>query len=287
MPPLRRASSESLPDLFGRLLKKSAKFRKYQMRFVRLHHNALFYSKKQELLQDVAWLRKQENDYTERVRLQGEGAVRLAGDTMAGQDVVMIPMASVRRVFQDPKKPHKFHVQAGMGDREQVYNFRVPDRDALWIYRPSTEHDGKREAKTKTCTTWVKAILAHLASTQERLRADAVALANDRARRRSSSARGSVSVSRGPRHAQSTARGSRTNGSGHTKQRSVMDLQPITESENKLVQIADDDTAGDESSEDSRRLQSMVSYVPRIMLDQYLRKDMRDLAMGRPNNTVG
>ena len=66
-----------------------------------------------------------------------------------------------------------------------------------------------------------------------------------------------------------------------------MDLQPIIESENKLVQIADDDTAGDESSEDSRRLQSMVSYVPRIMLDQYLRKDMSELAMGRPNNTVG
>jgi len=260
---MRQIHEEHL-DLFGRLLKKSKKLRTYQMRFVRVLENAIFYSKKFESLMDKKWLMDQEG-LSKQAVAQGEILVR-----NSEKDVAIIPMEAITRAFVDPEQRHKFSLEAKLGDNCEVYNMRIPDHDDLWIDKPSTTEDGKRIPSSETSAIWVDGILEcrrmflakKRAAAKKLRRAPLNACPSERATTKAQTnlqkalAQSSTDVGK---EVKSRMR-SRRSGS------ICMDI----------IRIAGN---GDEMTTKMRELEQMASYVPRILLGQYLTADMDSLAV--------
>mmetsp|Transcript_7749 Transcript_7749/g.15109 ORF Transcript_7749/g.15109 Transcript_7749/m.15109 type:complete len:1972 (-) Transcript_7749:157-6072(-) len=259
---------EGLPDLFGRLLKKAKFIRNYRLRYLRVAYGGIFYSKKPDILSDDVWL-KQQGDHSALAAAQGEIIVRYSD-----KDVAMIPMLAVKKVYINSDQPHKLNIETSMGKNHEIYNFRVPDHDDLWMSKPSTR-DGKRIPPEETARTWVDGIIKHKAHWQE-------VQENERKLKKCPSRHSSIK-----KRASDTLK---------AKSNLLAELQSETEKTERkkpshrrtrsrrsggksmidIIHVVQDA----KNKPEIRRLEQMASYVPRLMLNQYLNLDMKSLALG-------
>eukprot|EP00466_Bigelowiella_natans_P010100 jgi/Bigna1/82311/fgenesh1_pg.91_\ len=274
-----KVDGEQFPDLFGRLLKKSKKLRTYQMRFVRVLEGAVYYSKKLESLSDEGWLRKQEA-LSKQAVTQGEIMVR-----NTEKDVAIIPIevgfrrpnhntaAAVARAFVDPERPHKLCIETKIGENSEMFNLRVPDHDDLWINKSSVGKDGKRIPPSETSATWVQGILQYRRQFLARKRQNANRLNRAPHRRGTSS---SKPTTKPVTDLQRIIGGSKSEGSirEHKKKHSRTRSRRSGSTRMDIIRI----DASEETAK-TRQLEQLASYVPRILLSQYLKADMQSLSV--------